>query len=170
MSLLTLLGGGAGAQEPSKLALTKAAFVLNFSKYTEWPAHAFVATDSPIQLCILQLDSDIGRAMLKIDGKVVRERPVRVRPVDKDGDLSGCHILFVEQDTGKRLGNRLLESADSPMLTVGDAAGFASRGGMIELVPSANRLGFAVNLEAAERAELRLSSQLLALARIVKDS
>ena len=55
------------------------------------------------------------------------------------------------------------------MLTVSDAAGFAKAGGMIELFIEEDRMRFAVNVDALERAHVRLSSRVLALAKIVRD-
>ncbi|HEX5755164.1 MAG TPA: YfiR family protein [Arenimonas sp.] len=156
------------ADEPSKVALTKAAFVLNFGKYTEWPAHRFAAPDSPVQLCLLRVDSDIGRAMQRIDGKNVRGREIRVHTIRPGKAVDDCHILFVEQEAVLKHEDWMSSLAEVPVLTISDAPGFAARGGVIELVPSDMRLGFEVNLAAAKRAELRLGSQLLALARIVK--
>lgn len=168
--MLIAMSDAAGAAEPSKLAMTKAAFVLNFGKYTEWPANAFVAPESPIELCLWKPGSDVGRALLKLDGRTVRDRRLQVRSVARDEAVAGCHILFVEQDMLAAFNARTDSFRGSALLTISDAKGFAQHGGVIELVPSDVRLGFEVNLDAALRADLRLSSQLLALARIVKDS
>lgn len=165
---LLLLVAGAAQAEPSKLALTKAAFVFNFSKYTEWPARAFSADDSAISLCIFDAKSDVGQALSKIDGKQARERVVRVRVLAPGAAPAGCHILYFERSSHAAVSANLQALAGSPVLTVSDSEGFAALGGVIELVPSELRLGFEVNLHAAEQAELRLSSQLLALARTVK--
>lgn len=166
--LLSVGTAEAVAEEPSKVALTKAAFVLNFGKYTEWPAHRFAAPDSPMQLCLASAGSDIGRAMQRVDGKSVRGHAVRVQVVRPGASVADCHILFIEQDVLAKHEAWVSSLAEVPVLTVSDAPGFAERGGVIELVPSDMRLGFEVNLEAAKRAELRLGSQLLALARVVK--
>lgn len=166
----TVMPSDATAAEPSKLAMTKAAFVLNFSKYTEWPASAFAAPESPITLCLWQSGSDVGTALLLLDGRNVRERRLQVRKVARKDGVAGCHILFVEQDMLAAFAARADSNKVEALLTISDAQGFAQRGGVIELVPSDARLSFEVNLDAALRAQLRLSSQLLALARIVKDS
>jgi hypothetical protein len=52
-------------------------------------------------------------------------------------------------------------------LTVGDARGFRKMGGAIELVRSDDRIAFEVNLDAARRARLKISSKLLGLAKVV---
>ena len=53
------------------------------------------------------------------------------------------------------------------VLTVGDTESFARRGGVVNLVKRENKIKFEINVEAAREAELKISSKLLKLARIV---
>ena len=57
---------------------------------------------------------------------------------------------------------------DAPVLTVSDAPRFSQREGMIEFVKDGERIRFEVNLVAAERAGLTLSSDLLKVATYVR--
>jgi hypothetical protein len=51
------------------------------------------------------------------------------------------------------------------VLTVSDAPRFAARGGMIEFVREGEHVRFTVNVDAAKRAGLSISSRLLRVAR-----
>ncbi len=53
------------------------------------------------------------------------------------------------------------------ILTVGDAEGFGLHSVMIRLVTVENKIRLRINLEAAQAANLRLSSKLLRSAEIV---
>lgn len=55
------------------------------------------------------------------------------------------------------------------VLTVSDGDRFADLGGIAQLFIENNRMRFAVNAAAAERARIHLSSKLLTLAKLVKD-
>ena len=55
----------------------------------------------------------------------------------------------------------------SSALTVGESTGFTSLGGMINFTVEDSKLHFEVNVAAAERARLKISSKLLSLGRIV---
>jgi hypothetical protein len=57
----------------------------------------------------------------------------------------------------------------SSALTVGESAGFTGLGGMINFTVEDNNVHFEVNVDAAERARLQISSKLLILARIIKE-
>lgn len=167
---LWLLGNAsvASAAEASKEAQLKAAFVFNFVRYTEWPASSFASTSAPVRLCAFSLSSDIGLALSGLANNRVGERLLEVRQVASQDDLSECHLAYFEEGAGAR-SKSLVMGATTPLLTIGEASEFARHGGVIGLVSRGKRLAFEVNLDAAKRAQLRLSSQLLALAQIVKD-
>lgn len=85
-------------------------------------------------------------------------------------DLSGCQIVFVggsERAPVTDLAGRLRGRA---VLLVGESEGFAASGGAIEFTIEDGRVRFIINPDAADRAGLKISSKLLALARIVHDS
>ena len=56
-----------------------------------------------------------------------------------------------------------------PVLTISDGKGFSETGGVIELYLQAGKMAFAINVDAAERSGVRLSSRVLGLARIRRD-
>ena len=58
---------------------------------------------------------------------------------------------------------------DAPVFSVSDRDNFAESGGVAQLILENNRMRFVINLAAAQRARLQLSSKLLSLATIVKD-
>jgi len=52
-------------------------------------------------------------------------------------------------------------------LLVGESPGFAERGGAIDFFIEGNRVRFEVNMEVAKRQQLKFSSKLLSLAKII---
>jgi hypothetical protein len=55
------------------------------------------------------------------------------------------------------------------VLTVGETSNFADAGGVINFRLDNGKVGLEINVCAAQRARLQISSKLLSLARIVKD-
>jgi hypothetical protein len=82
---------------------------------------------------------------------------------DPDG-VYGCHVLFVAADSPFDHAELLAAAAPLPVLTVGDDPALLERGAILALRPVSGRLRFDANLDAADRAGLRLRSQLLRLA------
>ena len=83
-------------------------------------------------------------------------------------ELGPCHILFIPGAEQRRLGEVLRRLGGAPTLTVGEARRFARGGGIIGFVLVEGRLRFEINEDAAHRAGLKVSSQLLKLATAVR--
>ena len=149
---------------PDKLHYIKAAFVYNFAKFIEWPDSQEDTSDKPMVLCILG-KGPINAAFDSLKGKKLHNRPLKVQHVSEAKDAKGCHILFVTSSEKKKVKRVLDTFAENPVLTIGDMEGFVSNGGVIELVMDERRIRFDINIKAAKKAELTISSRLLKLAR-----
>lgn len=144
----------------------KAAFVYNFARFTEWPESAFNDAASPLRLCVLGQDPFDG-ALGLIAGKTIGSRELRISyPIWAD-DTQGCHILFISQSVQADLPDIVTYLGAQPVLTIGDTPDIARSGGIIGLETVENRIRFRVNLDAAQRSGLRLSSRILDLATSV---
>ena len=148
----------------------KAAFVLNFAKFIQWPPEVFQDERSPITVCVFRTDP-FGDALHEmIRGKNINNRDLLARRVNDVPELSICHIVFVSEKEEGREPEILNRLKGTSALVIGETGRFAERGGGIQFFLENNRLRFAVNIDAVQRAHLTLSSKLLALARIVHDT
>jgi hypothetical protein len=145
----------------------KAAFLYHFAQLVEWPESAG-GPGEPFVVAVVGEDP-FGPALEALAGKSVRARPIEVRRYSSAGAMDGVRpqLLFAGGDA-EAVDRALAAVEGQPVLTVGERAGFAERGGMIGFrVTPEGRVGFDINLRRAERAGLKMSSQLLKLARIV---
>jgi YfiR/HmsC-like len=145
----------------------KAAFLFHFVQLVEWPAGTLGNDIDPVTLCIVGEDSFHGDLETTLAGKTLGTRPLRVRHLKVTEDYQGCQVIFVSGHEAPHLGQLLHELKDGPVLTVGESDGFVEQGGMIGFLLVDNKVRFAINVEAAERAKLKISSRLLLLAKTV---
>ena len=147
----------------------KAAFLYNFAKFIDWPSSAFTDPKQPLDICVYGRDP-FGPALEDaLLGKTIGERRVSIGRAMQFQDLVGCHVVFVSNsahESAADLANRLKGRA---VLLVGESDGFAASGGAIQFTIEDNRVHFVINPDAADRAGLKISSKLLALAKIVRD-
>jgi hypothetical protein len=146
----------------------KAAFLYNFAKFVEWPADSFKTAKAPILVCVLGHNPFGSGLEDLIRGKSIEGRAFAFRQVSDAPEASGCQILFVSSSDGKRFRSLLGRLKPAGILTVGETQGFASGGGVINFKLDGERVRFEINVEAAEHAQLRISSKLLGLAEIVR--
>ena len=76
-------------------------------------------------------------------------------------------MLFISNSEEKRLPVLMANLRNAPVLTVGEADDFLLSGGIIRFCLDGKKVRFEINREAAEFARLRISSQLLLLAKNV---
>jgi uncharacterized protein DUF4154 len=145
----------------------KAVFLFNFAQFVEWPASAFAGPDTPLVIGVLGEDPFGSYLDETVRAETVNGRPLEVRRYRGVAEIGTCHILFVNRRGEDRLQGVIDSLRGRSILTVSDAEGFGSRGGMIRFVTDRNRIRLRINLEAAQAADLTLSSKLLRPAHIV---
>ena len=97
-------------------------------------------------------------------------REVQIKRNPTSAEIGECNILYVGDEEPRRAQAALQAARHASVLTVSDNDGFADSGGVIGLVYADNRIQFEVNLGAAQRAGLKIASQVLKIARVVKDN
>ena len=156
----------AQASNPKEYQI-KAIFLFNFIQFVEWPASAFDDAGAPIRIGVLGDDPFDGALEAAVQGEKIRQRALVVQRAHRIGDLSGCHVIFVCRSERGSIGKIIPAVGDKPILTVGDMPDFAHWGGIINFYLEGQKVRFEINRVAAQRCGLKLSSQLLRLARIV---
>lgn len=145
----------------------KANFLAAFPKFIDWPSEAFPSQEAPISICVFG-DFNFGTSLAEnTRGITIRGRRLEVRWLREPQLLRTCHILFVSHSEAKQYAKILKAIEGANVLTVGETPDFLARGGAIGFLFEEDRLEFEVNIGAATDAHLRISSNMLALARHV---
>jgi hypothetical protein len=178
------------AQTPSDKEV-KANFLMNFAEFIEWPEGAFASPSAPIVVGVVGEDP-FGAELDKLRDKMVNGRKLEIkrfkgglefrgevtpgrrqdeliaRRAKKMQELKECHILFLSSSEKKSLPALLKPLQSECVLTVGDTESFAHQGGIINFIKVQDKVHLEINLGAAERARLKISSKLLNLAKVIK--
>jgi hypothetical protein len=165
--LVTVSSNEAIAAEPRSEYELKAAFLLNFAKFVEWPDGTFSGSADTVVLGILGEDP-FGLALDRIvAGQLIRNRTLSVRRLTDISEITACNLVFIAAGEGDRLQDITALATAAGILTVGETTGFAEAGVVINFYLKDRKVRFEINARAAELAQLRISSRLLRLARIV---
>ena len=158
------------AQDAHSEYQVKAAYLFNFLKFVQWPEDAFADPLAPIVIGIVG-DDPFGDVLPQvITGKTVQGRDLVIRKYRAGESMRGSHILFINASEKKRIPQLLSSLRGSSVLTVADMDGFLDEGGMIQFLLENDHVRFAINLDAATRARLKISSKLLSVARVTGTS
>jgi hypothetical protein len=174
----------ANAQESSSTleAQVEAAFLVNFLRYTDWPADRAAQGDDAYVITVLG-DEAIAAQLARLTQVVapVRGRRIEVQrlefPEGADANvratlserLRRSHLVYVHE-TREPVAAILGDLSGQPVLTVSDQPGFVAQGGMLGLRRDGGRIAFEANPGAIRNARLVVSAKVLKLARIVDGS
>lgn len=147
----------------------KAAFLLNFARFVEWPFECMPASSSPLVIGVVGADPFGGELQERLRGRFVEGHPIQLRHLQWNEPLTECHILFISASEREHLLQILLSVRRKSVLTVSDMERFCLGGGMIELVMVGDRVRFDIHWNAAVAANLKVSAKLLSVARVVRN-
>jgi hypothetical protein len=151
---------GADADRAS-LGDVEAAYLYNFGKFVRWPDDP---SHGPVLICVAGKDPFAQTVAHLVTGERLNDRPLQVRNLDRASAVQGCSILFVGDGQRAQMDAYVAAADGKPILTVGDSPDFLARGGIVQFVFEEDHVRFSVNINAAKRNGLALSSQLLKVA------
>jgi hypothetical protein len=157
-----------GAQAQVGEAELKASFILSFAKFVTWPAEALNANPGELVFCLLGNRDTLYDALSEKQGKQAQQLTVRVRHVARGDNLKACQILVFADSEAEHFEPVLRRLAGQPVLTINGSGRFLEVGGNVGLFTENDKLRFDINLAAARQNGLAMSSNLLRLARTVK--
>jgi hypothetical protein len=153
----------------------RAAYLLNFLRFTQWPAG--IPVEQPLDVAVLGAEPLAAalRTLLRQPG-ATGSRTVRVHPLRELASararrvLRDAEVVFVGSSEWPDPSDLLAQLRGRPVLTVGEGPEFARRGGMLGLVPQGSRIVFDANPAMIQASGLQLSAKVLKLARIVEEA
>jgi hypothetical protein len=164
-----LWGASLASAEPPKRAVPeyalKATFLIRLGAFVTWPAGRSPAPARELAICVLGRDP-FGDYLDAAISASPPERPIRVSRIDDVGDARECHLLFLGERKARRYAELRDQLCESSVLTVSDDANFVQQGGMIGFIRVGDRVELHINRSEVERVGLRVSSELLQIARI----
>ncbi len=165
--LLLSLGVTARAQSPGPTEYEiKAACLYNFAKLIDWPEEAFDSTKMPFSIGILGEDPFGANLERVIRGKTIGGREISIR---RSSGHTSCQLLFISASESENIARVLETIKGLSVVTVSELDGFAEQGGAIEFVIEENTVQFAINVDAADRAGVKMHPELLRLSTVVTD-
>lgn len=169
LSLILLLAQPANSfgQTVSREYLLKAVFLLNFSRFTEWPENAFQTTNSDFVIGVLGSDPFGPLIKETVKDERFNQRKFAVEHYGNVSDIKNCEILFISKSESGRLRGLVAKLKTRPILTVSDCRDAADLGVCVQFVTEENKIRLRINLDSLKSAHLAMSSELLRLADVV---
>lgn len=157
------------AEQESREYIIKAGFIYNFTKFVQWPSDANNQINkNGINLCVVGRDP-FGQILDNTAEELLqRGKTLNIKRGILLSDISQCTLLYISQSEKSRLAKIVTHAKAFPVLLIGDTPGYAESGVGINFFIQKNQIRFEINIKAVELSGLKISSELLGLARIVE--
>lgn len=169
-----VLGGrcGAALAQPVTQATEaeiKAAYLLRFIGFVDWPDAAFPSPEAPLRLGVLDADHIATELTTLARGRLLGRRPIVPQRLRGEDSVSGLHALFVGRDSKARLPGLVagLVAGGQALLTVAENGDSPVPGSAITFVVVDGKVRFDIAPTVAEQMHVKISSRLVNVARRV---
>lgn len=162
-ALLSVITAGAGLADAVTEYDLKAAYLLNFARYIEWsdspkPITICIYGNNPFKAATIATLLEAKAGQIEADFKY----PSQVE------QLTDCNVVYLAHSVQESFGKAIAHLRNAPVLIVTDVQNGFPQGAMINLITESNRLRFEINISSVLASNLRISSKLLKLAKIVQ--
>ncbi len=146
----------------------KAVFLYKFCLYVEWPPKTFVERHSPLTIGVADADQIASELEALSNSRTIAGRPLAVRRLDDKSNLDNLQMLFIARTQQNKLAHWINRAQGRGLLVVTEIPDGLDAGSSINFALQENRVRFDIDLATAQRQELKLSAQLLQVARTVR--
>ena len=143
--------------------IVKALIIEKFAKYSRWPPQSKLnKANSPFIICIVG-SNPFGDIMDRIYSvKKIKGHKVQVKYIKGNQPLQICHILFLANDSGKRIPEVVEFSQKNSILTFSDNKSWVQKGICVNLyITKKQTILFKINEQSLRNNQMQVNSLLL---------
>ncbi len=145
----------------------KVVFLYHFATFVDWPSSTYKDTNGHLRICIVGKDPFGESLDATLREKKIGNHPLEISRNPSTATLKHCHILYLAESQSSQLKTYRQQYDIANVLTVGENDNFIRHGGMIKFFLDDQKVRFAINPDAINEANLKVSSKLLRLAKII---
>jgi YfiR/HmsC-like len=165
---LSWWSGVALSAEAYREDVVKAAFLYRFTGYVEWPSQAL--QDDYFTIAVMGGESVADELGKLVTQHSVRNLPIRVRSIAAAKQALDAQVLYIGSHYTGDVRALIQSLATTPILIVTDNPRGLDNGATLNFMLVDRRVRFEVSLPSANRAGIKVSSELLAVAVRVRGS
>ena len=154
-------------------AVVKSAILFNLTRFVEWPTYVFADAESPFRVAVVGenllqnelfkwVNNDYAGRRIEVDSYSDLEK--------LRGRIGDYQFIYLAEDKSDLASELIALIGNHPVLTASDSAGFFRQGGVISLTEVDGKTRFSLNIDAATRCQLSISSKVAKLSdAVIKD-
>lgn len=150
----------------------KAIYLEKFSNFISWPEESKIE-DTQLNFKITVIGDNPFNGVLKeiyLENKIkILNKNVELNYISNTDEIKNCHILFITDSANSLIDDILQKVENKPVLLIADTPGMAKKGAHINFyITDDGKLHFEINKNMAAISNIRISSRLLRIAKLVE--
>jgi hypothetical protein len=144
------------AQDDKQL---KSVFISKFIDYTEWPESKDALTIGVVG------NSEVLLILQQLFEK--KKKNYTVKKVTALNEIGDCKVIYIPENESKNIGLILQGVKGKSILVISDKKELATQGACVSFYEEGGKLKFIINKSSIDKANLKISSSLLTLAKVI---
>lgn len=151
----------------------KAAYILNFLKFIDYPSSSFQALSDTIYIGVYNGIEFYNSLSEVSKNRTINNKTIKIININNINEeyVKKFHIIFIAYENKNKLLQTIEYFNNTHVLLIGNnIKNFCELGGVINFTPQYHTKRFEINVTSAQRKNITISSKLLKLAKIVEES
>ncbi len=144
----------------------KAVYIYNIANFVQWQESTFKSDDANFNIAILG-DDDFGNSINILKDKKISTHPIKISKIKTLKNVDKFQIIFISKSETNNLHEIKQNINNKTVLLISDIEDYALKGGHIEIKTVVKKLKLIINNNAALKSNIRISSKLLKISKIV---
>ena len=144
----------------------KAVYIYNIANFVQWQDDTFKSNNANFNIAILGND-DFGESINILKDKKIATHPITITTIPTLKDVDKFQIIFISKSETDNLHEIKRDINNKTVLLISDIEDYALKGGHIEIKTVVKKLKLIINNNAALKSNIRISSKLLKISKIV---
>ncbi len=161
---------GQNSQNVPREYKVKAVFLHRFLQYTTWPSTPSLDTLDSYVIGVLG-DNPFGSSFNSVIGRTPKStdnKTLEIKFFNSLSELSACHILYISSEDPSIIRRATKQVVGSGTFVVGESETVLKNCGVAQFFIRNNHVKFMINLNAVKEEGLKIDSEVLELAEIVR--
>ncbi|UII34840.1 YfiR family protein [Fulvivirga ulvae] len=141
-----------------------AMMIYNFTKYIQWPGYQ---PSQDFIVAVIGSDDVYNTLNTWYGGQERGNKKFVIKKFSSPSDIQNCHILYVGKGNSKQFDDIKAKLGGASTLLITDKPGLGKEGSGINFVTEGNKLSIELNQSALDAANLKVSSQLTSIAKLI---
>lgn len=155
------------AQAQVSEAEIKAAFVERFTRFVEWPQLSDEMANPDFKITIIG-NNNFAKSLKNLFSEIkIKDRTIQVNSLLEKNKIRTSLMVIICGSNERELQDVLRYADSHPILIVSNSIGFAKAGSHINMIQEGNHIRYEINQKAIEKTGLKVSSLLMASAKII---